>query len=148
MGSLRWPRPSRRPYPPRQNRSAYLWRKYKSTSQQPTPLKQNASASHVPLTSAPFVRYALLPLIKKNPDDSFISTLNNPSQASTFFVDPTGAPHPSFTINDDYTGESKAMETSQCEEEILYADMDLEECVEGGKQHHDGACAYQQLRHF
>jgi predicted amidohydrolase len=94
---------------------------------------------------SPLVRHALLALIE-NPNDSLTSTLNNPSQAPTFFVNPTGAPHPAFTI-DNETGESKAMEMLQGEEGILYADMDLEECVEG-KQYHDVVGGYQRLDVF
>lgn len=62
------------------------------------------------------------------------------------FVRPTGAPHPCFTVNEQ-TGETIPKEMLQHEEGILYADMDLADCVEG-KQYHDLVGGYQRLENF
>ena len=62
------------------------------------------------------------------------------------FLDPTGAPLSAWTVN----GETKAQETTeflQNEEDILYADMDLDRCIEG-KQYHDVVGGYQRLDVF
>ena len=91
------------------------------------------------------VRQGLLSSIK-DPDEGIIHTLANPSQAPSMFVRPTGAPHPSFTVNEQ-TGETSPKDMLQHEEGILYADMDLADCVEG-KQYHDVVGGYQRLDVF
>lgn len=62
-------------------------------------------------------------------------------RAATFFLDPTDATLPSFTFS---KGSNKAKPIShlQAEEGILYADMDLDACIEG-KQYHDMVGRYQ-----
>lgn len=72
--------------------------------------------------------------------------LEHSQQGATMFLDPTGAPLRSFTI-DETTGESRDTEFLQAEEGILYADMDLEACIEG-KQYHDIVGGYQRFDVF
>lgn len=67
-------------------------------------------------------------------------------RGATMFLDPTGAPLPAFTINPD-TGSKQSIEFLQKEEGILYADLDLEDCVEG-KQYHDLVGGYQRFDVF
>lgn len=62
------------------------------------------------------------------------------------FLDPTGAIHPAFTI-DKTTGEKTSKEYLQHEEDVLYADLDLEMCIEG-KQYHDVTGGYQRFDVF
>lgn len=62
------------------------------------------------------------------------------------FLDPTGAIHSAFTI-DGTTGEKKPQEFLQNEEGILYADLDLNACIEG-KQYHDVTGGYQRFDVF
>ncbi|KAJ5113587.1 hypothetical protein N7456_002121 [Penicillium angulare] len=64
----------------------------------------------------------------------------------SMFLDPTGAPLPSFRI-DAETGEKRPTEFLQNEEGILYADLDLSRCIEG-KQYHDVVGGYQRLDVF
>jgi nitrilase len=75
-----------------------------------------------------------------------MSTLTHSNRAATMFLDPTGALLPGFTI-DESTGEKKVMDMLQMEEGILYADLDLADCVEG-KQYHDVVGGYQRLDVF
>jgi nitrilase len=73
-------------------------------------------------------------------------TLRAMPRAATFFLSPTGAPHPSFT----YPGgidEPQPTSHLQNEEGILYSDMDLDDCIEG-KQYHDVVGGYQRLDVF
>jgi len=79
-------------------------------------------------------------------DLSCADTLRHSSRGASMFVGPTGAPHPSFTI-DDRKGEIAAKSFLQDEEDILYADVDLADCVEG-KQYHDVVGGYQRLDVF
>jgi nitrilase len=67
-------------------------------------------------------------------------------RASTMFLDPTGAALPSHTIDPD-SGEKTETGFLQMEEGILYAELDLEKCVEG-KQYHDVVGGYQRLDVF
>lgn len=67
-------------------------------------------------------------------------------RGATMFLDPTGAPLPAFTINPD-TGRKQSIEFLQKEEGILYADLNLEDCVEG-KQYHDLVGGYQRFDVF
>lgn len=62
------------------------------------------------------------------------------------FLDPTGAVLPAYTI-DPVSGERQSKEFLQSVEGILYADMDLEDCIEG-KQYHDVVGGYQRLDVF
>jgi nitrilase len=78
--------------------------------------------------------------------DTVNETMRAMPRAATFFLDPTGAPLPSFTYS---SGNDEAQSVShlQGEEGILYADMDLDACIEG-KQYHDLAGGYQRLDVF
>ncbi|KAF1349145.1 carbon-nitrogen hydrolase [Delphinella strobiligena] len=67
-------------------------------------------------------------------------------RGATMFLDPTGAPLPAFTIDPD-TGRKQSTEFLQKEEGILYADMNVEECIEG-KQYHDLVGGYQRFDVF
>ncbi|KAL5118538.1 hypothetical protein ACEQ8H_003553 [Pleosporales sp. CAS-2024a] len=73
-------------------------------------------------------------------------TLRSMPRASTFFLDPTGAPHPSFTYQT-FSDEAQPTSHLRGEEGILYADMDLDACIEG-KQYHDVVGGYQRLDLF
>ena len=73
------------------------------------------------------------------------STYELATQAETLFLSPSGAPLPSFTI--DEAGRQQACESLCDEEGILYADMDMEDTIEG-KQYHDVVGAYQRLDVF
>lgn len=76
-------------------------------------------------------------------DAEHITNLLRTSQrGATMFLDPTGAPIPGFTV-DDQSGAKKEIEFLQNEEGILYADLDLSDCVEG-KQYHDVVGGYQR----
>ncbi|KAJ4989634.1 nitrilase [Stagonosporopsis vannaccii] len=68
--------------------------------------------------------------------------LRSAQRGATMFLDPTGAPVPGFTI-DAATGKKKEVEYLQQEEGMLYADLDLGQCVEG-KQYHDVVGGYQR----
>lgn len=69
---------------------------------------------------------------------------DSPRSVSMFF-DPAGAPVQAFTVND--SGERETNEFLQHEEGILYADFNLEDCIEG-KQYHDISGGYQRLDVF
>ncbi|KAI7774706.1 hypothetical protein LA080_007976 [Diaporthe eres] len=69
---------------------------------------------------------------------------DSPRSVSMFF-DPAGAPMEAFTVNS--AGEREAKEFLQHEEGILYADFNLEDCIEG-KQYHDVSGGYQRLDVF
>ncbi|KAG4433802.1 hypothetical protein IFR05_010716 [Cadophora sp. M221] len=73
------------------------------------------------------------------------SVLETAPAAATMFLDPTGALLPGYTI--DSTGKKQEKEYLQQEEDILYADMDLTDCIEG-KQYHDIVGGYQRLDVF
>lgn len=72
-------------------------------------------------------------------------TLKGASRAASMFLDPTGKLHPSFIIDED--GVPKPTQMLQHDEGILYADLDLDACVEG-KQYHDVVGGYQRLDVF
>ncbi|RFN53952.1 aliphatic nitrilase [Fusarium flagelliforme] len=67
-------------------------------------------------------------------------------RGATQFLDPTGAPMQGFTV-DSVTGEEAVQDFLQNEEGILYADLDIEDCIEG-KQYHDVVGGYQRLDVF
>lgn len=76
--------------------------------------------------------------------DVVAATLRTMPRAATFFLDPTGATLPSFI----YQGSEKQYtDALQSEQGILYADMDLDGCIEG-KQYHDVVGGYQRLDVF
>lgn len=72
--------------------------------------------------------------------------LEDSPQGVTMFLDPTGTPLPSFTIEND-TKVQTHTDFLQKTEDILYADMELEQCIEG-KQYHDVVGGYQRLDVF
>lgn len=77
------------------------------------------------------------------PDAEHITNVLRTSQrGATMFLDPTGAPVSGFTV-DEATGEKQEVDFLQKEESILYADLDLADCVEG-KQYHDVVGGYQR----
>lgn len=72
-------------------------------------------------------------------------TLQRSPRGASLFLDPAGSTHPAFTISE--RGERKEVEFLQNEEGIIYADLDLERCIEG-KQYHDVVGGYQRLDIF
>ncbi|CAO2656022.1 Nn.00g048250.m01.CDS01 [Neocucurbitaria sp. VM-36] len=74
------------------------------------------------------------------------TTLRAMPRAATFFLDATGTPLPSFTFRTP-DAEAEPVEMLQSEEGILYADMHLDDCIEG-KQYHDVVGGYQRLDVF
>ncbi|KAH6629595.1 nitrilase [Boeremia exigua] len=68
--------------------------------------------------------------------------LGTAQRGATMYLDPTGALIPGFTV-DGSTGEKKQVDFLQKEEDILYADLNLADCVEG-KQYHDVVGGYQR----
>lgn len=70
------------------------------------------------------------------------NVLRSSQRGATMFLDPTGAALPGFTI-DNISNEHKEVAYLQNEEGILYADLDLSDCVEG-KQFHDVVGGYQR----
>jgi nitrilase len=78
--------------------------------------------------------------------DVVAETLRSMPRAATFFLDPTGAPLPSFVYTNERT-KPQQQPHLQSEEGILYADMDLIACIEG-KQYHDLVGGYQRLDVF
>ncbi|KAF2830920.1 carbon-nitrogen hydrolase [Ophiobolus disseminans] len=78
--------------------------------------------------------------------DIVAETMRSMTRAATFFLDPTGAPLPSFTFNPG-SDEPQSAPHLQNEEGVLYADMDLDACIEG-KQYHDVVGGYQRLDVF
>ncbi|KAI0203024.1 carbon-nitrogen hydrolase [Astrocystis sublimbata] len=73
-------------------------------------------------------------------------TIQSTSRAATLFLDPTGTQIRGFTI-ESATGKQTPTDFLQHEEGILYADVNLEDCVEG-KQYHDVVGGYQRLDVF
>lgn len=73
-------------------------------------------------------------------------TLQLCQRGVTMFLDPTGTLIPGFTV-DAETGQKTDVEYLQHREEILYADLDVRQCVEG-KQYHDVVGGYQRLDVF
>ena len=85
-------------------------------------------------------------IVDMSGDSSCAETLRSSSRAATMFLGPTGASHSSFTVHPE-TRVEEAREFLQEEEGILYADIDLADCVEG-KQYHDVVGGYQRLDVF
>ncbi|KAI0119300.1 nitrilase [Daldinia grandis] len=67
-------------------------------------------------------------------------------RGATMFLDTTGTLLPGFTLDPQTSGKVHR-DFLQMEEGILYADIDLEDCIEG-KQYHDLAGGYQRLDVF
>ncbi|KAI0454454.1 carbon-nitrogen hydrolase [Xylaria acuta] len=78
--------------------------------------------------------------------EAISKTLQSTSRAATLFLDPTGTQIRGFTV-DSATGMQIPTDFLQHEEGILYADMNLEDCIEG-KQYHDVVGGYQRLDVF
>ncbi|KHN95545.1 nitrilase [Metarhizium album ARSEF 1941] len=72
--------------------------------------------------------------------------LRESQRGATMFLDPAGAELPGFTV-DDETGVREPARLLQDAEGILYADLDVEDCIEG-KQYHDVVGGYQRLDVF
>ncbi|VUC29491.1 unnamed protein product [Clonostachys rosea] len=83
-------------------------------------------------------------LISSGASPDAVRALEQAQQGATMFLDPTGAPLPSFVFEE---GASMSKDLLQNTEGILYADMDLEDCIEG-KQYHDVVGGYQRLDVF
>ncbi|KAF2755905.1 carbon-nitrogen hydrolase [Pseudovirgaria hyperparasitica] len=80
-------------------------------------------------------------------DQAFMrDALAGSPRAATFFLDPTGAAKNGYTV-DNRTGEQKVVEYLRDTENVLYADLDLNETIEG-KQYHDVAGGYQRFDVF
>ncbi|KAI9924263.1 hypothetical protein MW887_007213 [Aspergillus wentii] len=73
-------------------------------------------------------------------------TMEQSQRGATMFLDPTGRQLPAFTVNYE-TGEQQATDLLQHTEGILYADINVEDCIEG-KQYHDVVGGYQRLDVF
>ncbi|KAF7561204.1 hypothetical protein G7046_g2938 [Stylonectria norvegica] len=72
--------------------------------------------------------------------------LEQSPRGATMFLDPTGTQIPGFII-DEETQEVKQMDFLQADEGILYADVNVADCIEG-KQYHDVVGGYQRLDVF
>ncbi|KAJ5341349.1 hypothetical protein N7541_010473 [Penicillium brevicompactum] len=72
--------------------------------------------------------------------------LQDSPRGVSMFLDPTGAPFPAFIV-DEKTKIQQPVEFLQNDEDIIYADMNLEDCIEG-KQYHDVVGGYQRLDVF
>ncbi|KAI1619641.1 nitrilase [Exophiala viscosa] len=71
-------------------------------------------------------------------------SLETAQRAVTMFLDPTGTLLPGFTVKNDAEAPVDYLQT---EEGILYADINLDDCIEG-KQYHDVVGGYQRLDVF
>ncbi|KAJ5281341.1 hypothetical protein N7478_006713 [Penicillium angulare] len=78
--------------------------------------------------------------------DVIRNALLTSSKGVSMFLDSSGAPSPSFRI-DEEIGEQRPTEFLQNEEGIIYADLELSRCIEG-KQYHDVVGEYQRLDVF
>ncbi|KAH7376888.1 carbon-nitrogen hydrolase [Plectosphaerella cucumerina] len=72
------------------------------------------------------------------------ATLEAAQQGATMFLDPAGTALQGFVMSD---GVPKPTDFLQESEDILYADLDLNDCIEG-KQYHDVVGGYQRLDVF
>jgi len=68
-------------------------------------------------------------------------------RGATMFLDPTGTLLPGFMADSDGAVMRQDVEFLQNEEGILYADLDMDDCIEG-KQYHDVVGGYQRLDVF
>ncbi|KAI8302532.1 Nitrilase [Colletotrichum sp. SAR11_59] len=74
------------------------------------------------------------------------SALENSQRGATMFLNPAGSLLQGFTVDAD-TQEQTPTDYLQATEGILYADMDVQDCIEG-KQYHDVVGGYQRLDVF
>lgn len=97
---------------------------------------------------APYLSKANIDTISSLSEDPVLTTtvLESAPRAASMFLDPTGALLPAFTV-DEKTGGKQEKEFLQQEEDIIYADMDLNLCIEG-KQYHDIVGGYQRFDVF
>ncbi|TVY73584.1 Nitrilase [Lachnellula suecica] len=80
-------------------------------------------------------------------DPSYISkVMGETSRGATMFLDATGTALPGYIV-DSTSGKKTQKEFLQVEEDILYAEMDLDKAIEG-KQYHDVVGGYQRLDVF
>jgi predicted amidohydrolase len=75
-----------------------------------------------------------------------VQVLEQSQRGVTMFLDPTGAPMQGFTV-DEHTLTRESADFLQATEGILYADLDVEDCIEG-KQYHDVVGGYQRMDVF
>jgi nitrilase len=99
------------------------------------------------IINAAFLDDAAIGIVAKGARDEVgvRQTLQLSQRAATMFLDPTGMLKPGFTV--DALGKQMETEYLQDREDILYTDMDVEECIEG-KQYHDIVGGYQRLDIF
>jgi nitrilase len=99
------------------------------------------------IINAAFLDEAAIEIVTKGARDEVgvRQTLQLSQRAATMFLDPTGMLKPGFTV--DASGKQTETEYLQDREDILYTDMDVEECIEG-KQYHDIVGGYQRLDVF
>lgn len=69
-----------------------------------------------------------------NLEDTIRHALESSPGGISMFLDPTSSPLCSFVVEE--TGAQRPVDFLQKEEAIIYADSDLDRCVEG-KQYHD-----------
>lgn len=100
------------------------------------------------IMSAPFMSEENVESIASMSTDPDLTTkiLTAAPRAPSMFLDPTGTVLPGFSI-DPVSGTKQVHDFLQHKEEILYADMDLDQCVEG-KQYHDVVGGYQRFDVF
>jgi len=100
------------------------------------------------IINAAFLDNAAIDIVARGASDEVgvRQTLQLSQRAATMFLDPTGMLKSGFTV-DAETGKQQEIEYLQDREDILYTDMDVEECVEG-KQYHDVVGGYQRLDVF
>ncbi|OAA46813.1 nitrilase [Metarhizium rileyi] len=72
--------------------------------------------------------------------------LDKSQRGATMFLDPTGAQLQGFIVNDE-TQKQEPTKYLQNTEGVLYADINVEDCIEG-KQYHDVVGGYQRLDVF
>lgn len=99
------------------------------------------------IINAAFLDDAAIEVVAKGARDEVgvRQTLQLSQRAATMFLDPTGMLKSGFTV--DASGKQTETEYLQDREDILYTDMDVEECIEG-KQYHDIVGGYQRLDIF
>ncbi|OQV07537.1 hypothetical protein CLAIMM_11960 [Cladophialophora immunda] len=74
------------------------------------------------------------------------TVMEQSAQAETLFIGPSGHPIQGFTV-DKQTGQLHGAEVLRYQEGILYADLDMDDTIEG-KQYHDVVGSYQRLDIF
>ena len=81
----------------------------------------------------------------KHTREVFEYALQHTSRAASMILDPTGMPIKAWTITEE--GEKRQVELLQGKEGVMFADLDLQDCVEG-KQYHDLFGSYQRTDVF